>query len=241
MVAGFFNVFLPGGIGGDGVRLLMAAQTLNGPFSRVAASAAVDRILGLEALLIVAVLSCLRRLPTLTASPILNHLAQFVGLAAGGGLVSFLALLYLGDQTLVATLLARLGRLGRLGRFLVGLCESFPLYRRHPVMLCAALGMSLAAHLCMLTAFTLFAAPSGSNLTMWDYGFVLSITQAASCFAVVPGALGIAEALFGYLTALLAHGETPLGSLFLGFRVVIALATAPGALVWVGSPFRQRK
>jgi uncharacterized membrane protein YbhN (UPF0104 family) len=241
LVAGFFNVFLLGGIGGDGVRLLMAARTLDGPFSRVAASAAVDRIFGLEALLMVAALSCLWRLPTLASTAVLSHLAQLVGLAAGGGLLSLLVLLYLGDQPLVATALARLAKFGRLGSFLAQLCENLTLYRRYPATLCKALALSLASHACMVSAFTLFAAPSGSTLTLWDYGFALSVTQAVSCFALIPGALGIAEALFGYLTALLAHGEMTLSSSFFGFRAVIALATAPGALVWLGSPSRRTK
>ncbi|MFT8418020.1 MAG: lysylphosphatidylglycerol synthase transmembrane domain-containing protein [Acetobacter sp.] len=241
LVAGFFNVFLLGGVGGDGVRLWMAARILKGPFSRVAASAAVDRIFGLEALLLVAALSCLGRLPSANDAPFLIHLAQIVSLVAAGGLVGPMVVLALGRRPLAVALLARLEQCGKLGAFVAQLCDSFILYRQYPGKLAYALGLSLVGHACMVVGFTLLAAPVGSALTLWDYGFVLSVTQVASCFALIPGALGVSEGIFGYLTALLAHSPSSLANLFFGFRVVTALATAPGALVWLTSPFRQAK
>lgn len=239
LVAGFFNVFLLGGVGGDGVRLLLASRSLDGAISRIAASAAVDRVIGLEALLIVAAASCLSRLPSSHGSPMLFNLSLVLMLTALAGLVAPLALMRLGSHPLAVRLLKRLTYMGRLGGIVANLSESLILYQRHPRALAAALGVSLVGHICVVVAFALFATPSGSPLTLWDYGFAVSTTQAVSVFAIVPGALGVAEAVFGYLTGLLTHGGMSLTSLFLGFRVVTALATAPGALLWLISPSRR--
>ncbi len=191
----FFNLIVPGLTGGDLVKVVLAVRAHPERRADAFASAVVDRVLGMSGLLLVAsfvVLFAGRNLDPLRA-PVL-----FLTAAAFGGL--FLV---------VHSAPRRLVRLDRwvrrlpLGNELESLDRAARLYASRPGTLLFGVLISAVDHGFNALGIYVLARSMGSLLGFGDTLCTVSISSVVSAVPLSPGGLGVEEAAYAWLFALL--------------------------------------
>ena len=232
--AGFFaNLFLPGGSGGDAVRLAyLAACNPAGERVRVLAPVTLDRLLGLLGLLCVTGLA----LPLWLLGEAKETEFRWLAWLALGGMLALLA-----GLVLSLVLLGPLQRwlepwsapsAGRVKRLLWQVLAAFAVYRERGRLLVLCLGISCCNHVVGLAALVITARAANLGDLGWlDYALVGAFTLVANAVPLTPGGLGVGEGVFARLCLLLAPGGAPAGygSIFLAFRCLSVLLSLPGA------------
>ncbi len=198
----FFNVVIPGNVGGDVIKALYVARDA-APEKRttILLIVFIDRLMGLAGLVTVATIVTVVRGPTLWANPLLRPLAGIVALLGAGVLlgpaVLVLVMRRAGDRierwTSGSTKLANL--LGRL-------VASMRLLSSSPPKLLIALAYSMALHVCALALFTLLARSIGG----FDVGFaematVFPLGVLTMILPISPSGLGVGHVAFERLFA----------------------------------------
>jgi uncharacterized protein (TIRG00374 family) len=232
----FFNGFLPGGVGGDAMRSLMLFRELSS--GRVAATLSLlaDRILGMLGLLALALLVLPIRFDLILESPAFSAIAlAALGLLAGALIVLILALHLSGRKGMRRRLLRILG--ARVGGLAVAALDAAAAYRSFPVSrLAACLGLSLAVHSLSVAAIVVIAGSlSIGVLSSADYLIVAPLSVLVNTLPVTPGGLGVGEAAFGKLAALLEGAPTgaAYATAFLVYRGVVVAASLPGIIAYL--------
>lgn len=197
MTAYFFNTVIPGSIGGDVVKALYVAR--DAPASKrttILLLVFIERLLGVCALLIMAAIIVLIRLPVLLADPLLRPLAITVLILGAsvlvGGTLAILIVQKLGD---------RLDRFtsgpSKIAKLLNQLVASFLLVSKKPKRLLAALGISMTFHVLAMGYFTMLTqiilerdVPYASVATVFALG-LLSLMLPIS-----PSGLGVGHVAF---------------------------------------------
>ncbi len=213
MVGLFFNLFLPGLIGGDAIRLYLLFQKVPGRKTRGTLSVAMDRMLGLASLLLLTALVSIFRFGWLNKAPRVVHL-------------TYLALALLGGATLVAVLLLvvtgwrRKGRpprwlpfrnaIGQVGRAL-------HLYGARPAILAGAFLLTLGAHLAYYgsyyCALRSLPAPAAGAARWFDFFSVMPLVNTITGVPISFGGVGVRETLFQTLLGQLAQVPAALATL----------------------------
>jgi uncharacterized membrane protein YbhN (UPF0104 family) len=119
------------------------------------------------------------------------------------------------------------------------LVEAFLAYRNHPATLLAAVVVSAGVHAGTLTALYLVSTAMGNPATAGQVFFAAPIALVANVLPVPMGGLGVGEACYDRLLALVRTpgGEVVTGgaAVFMSFRALLALAQ-----VALGLPFYLR-
>jgi uncharacterized protein (TIRG00374 family) len=192
-IAEFFYLALPGGAGGEGARLYYVLK--NAPGSRIAALStfAVDRALGLLALLL------------------LGALAFAVWLAEGGGegpvaVMGAATTALLAGVLLIAVLAAAERSRARVVRWLPErlrrpVDQAALLYLRRRGILYHGFWLSLAAHIMLMAAFMVGARILGTDLSWLAVVLAVPLVVIANFLPVSPGGVGVGEAAASVLFA----------------------------------------
>jgi uncharacterized protein (TIRG00374 family) len=204
LTALFFNVVIPGNVGGDVVKALYVARE-EAPEKRTAILLIVfvERLVGLGALVLVASVVGVLRLPLLWANPQLRQLAiavGFLGICTLVGPALFvLAMRRAGDRveawTSGTTPLAKLaGRLAAAARLLSS----------GPKQLLIALSLSMLAHAGSMTLFTVLTrviteqdVPFSSVATVFPLGLLTLMLP------ISPAGLGVGHVAFDRLFSMI--------------------------------------
>ncbi len=224
----FFNLFLPGGGGGDVVRILYAVQGNAGRRTEVATIMVLDRVLGLYAMLLLPVLVAPLFVGILGPVAILR---AFVWAGVVGALVMtgmfVVALSPLRESRPVTWLLGRLP----LGGYATRVLDTVRTFRAHVGVLVAAVAISLTAHALSVTVIALLAEAMSPGSMAWVMFFVIPLGFMANAVPLTPGGLGVGEAAFERLFALagLAGGAEAM----LAWRVISLVPSLLGLVVWV--------
>jgi len=196
MTAFFFNVVIPGNIGGDVVKALYIAR--DAPKEKrttILLVAFVERLLGVSALVILGALITLVR-PALWSDPLLRPLAAVVAAVGGATLLGgALALV------VVRRAGARLDRYtsgpSKISKLLNQLVASMRLLSAGPARLLVALGLSMAFHALGMAFFTVLtralleqAVPYSSVATIFPLGLLTLILP------ISPSGLGVGHVAF---------------------------------------------
>jgi hypothetical protein len=221
MVGLFFNMFLPGLIGGDAIRLYLLFQKVPGRKTRATLSVAMDRVIGLASLFLLAALVVVFRFGWLNQAPRTANL-------------TYLALSLLGGATLGAVLLFGVmgwRRKARLPRWLpfrqaLGLAgKALHLYRARPKFLAAAFLLTLCAHLAYYASYYCalrsLPAPAGGEARWLDFFSIMPLVNTITGVPISFGGVGVRETLFQTLLGQLAHVPVALAALSasLGYAV----------------------
>jgi uncharacterized membrane protein YbhN (UPF0104 family) len=232
----FFNAFLPGGVGGDAMRSLMLFRELSS--GRVAATLSLlaDRIIGLLGLLVLALLVLPVRLDLILERPAFGGIALTAsGLLASALFVLLLALHLSGREGMRRRLARLLG--ARAGGLAIAVLDAAAAYRRFPIArLAACLGLSLAVHALSVAAIVVIAGSlSIGVLGPADYLIVAPLSVFVNALPVTPGGLGVGEAAFGQLAALLEEAPTgaAYATAFLIYRGIAIAAGLPGVVAYL--------
>ncbi len=219
----FFNLVLPGLNGGDFARAVLAVRASAERRADALMSVIVDRLVGLAAMVALAafvVFAGNARFGPLRWAVALTLLALIAGVA-----------LFLNPPLRRALrfeqLLARLPQ----GQRLLKLDRALALHVRAPGEMAIAFVLSLGNHLFVTAQIYAIAHAFGAGLDFLDTLGVVTVSNTLSSLPTTPGGLGISEAAYGSLFALLGSA----GSIGVATSITYRLTNA--ALSLVGGAF----
>jgi len=203
----FFNVVIPGNIGGEIVKSVYAARRA-APARRptVFLIAFVDRLLGIAGLVAVAFAVTLLRGRAVWEDPRLRELASAV---------MALAALTFGVPVLLVAIIRRSGdrlerRLGgttRLARMLGQLVAAARLVSARPSLLVAALSLAIIAHVAAMGLFAaLAAAVTLRDVSLSTLASVYSLGMLTVVLPISPAGIGVGHVAFDRLFAIIGLG-----------------------------------
>ena len=205
MIGLFFNMFLPGLVGGDAVRLYFVFKCAPRQKTRATLSVAMDRILGLLSILFLAALSVALRFHWLNRSGTTLHIVYLVLGLLGTGSV-FVLLLF------VAVHFSLLRKLPKRTPFRPAIMESgkaLRVYGAHLGMMSIAFAITVVAHIAYyLTFYCAAESLHGTRTATLSVTDILSIMPLVNTVTALPisfGGVGVRETLFQELLGNLAH------------------------------------
>ena len=205
MIGLFFNQFLPGGVGGDAMRLYFVFKLAPGRKIGATPSVAMDRVLGLLTLLFLAGMSLSLRFNALTRSSSSLHIVYLALALLGASFVFVVLLFWLAS----AGLLSELPKVTPFRKVIIESGEALRRYRTHLVTMAFAFLITVAAHLAYYTSYYCAGeslhASAGHAASLAD---ILSIMPLVDTIVSVPislGGVGVRETLFQELLGNLSH------------------------------------
>jgi len=205
MIGLFFNQFLPGGVGGDAMRLYFVFKLAPGRKIGATPSIAMDRVLGLLTLLFLAGMSLSLRFNALTSSSSSLHIVYLALALLGASFVFVVLLFWLAS----AGLLSELPKVTPFRKVIIESGEALRRYRTHLVTMAFAFLITVAAHLAYYTSYYCAGeslhASAGHAASLAD---ILSIMPLVDTIVSVPislGGVGVRETLFQELLGNLSH------------------------------------
>ena len=232
MIGLFFNQFLPGGVGGDAMRLYFIFK--QAPFKKIGAtlSVAMDRLLGLFAILFLAGMSFTLRFGWLTRSGTSLHLEYVAFALLGAGIVFVIVFLWL----VASGMLDRLPKAFPFRKLIVQSGSALLRYRAYPAAMAIALLITIAAHLAYYSNFYCAArslrVATAHSPTLGDILTIMPVVNTITSLPVSLGGLGVRETLFQELLGHLA-GVPPAIAAFtasLGYANQISWALVGGII-----------
>jgi uncharacterized protein (TIRG00374 family) len=202
LTAVFFNVVIPGSVGGDVVKALYVARDAAAEKrTTIVLIAFVERLLGLVGLIAIASLVTVFRGPALFRDPLLRPMALTVLILGAGtflGGITFLVLI----QRAGSKLEAWTSGPSKLAKIINQLTVATRLLTSGPKALVIALGISMAMHAAAMAFFTLLTAiitgqdvPYASVATIFPLGILTMVVP------ISPAGLGVAHVAFDRLFA----------------------------------------
>lgn len=222
-----FNLCIPGGTGGDVVKLYYLASDNRGRGIEVATLLLVDRAVALFSLLFLVMVLALVNGQLVATYPLIRWLVAaavvgMIGLLAGGVVACSARLRSSGWYT---CLLARLP----LSRHLARVSDALYAFREHKTALLKAASLSLVGHLALSLMFT----AAGTVLLPEAPGLAIALLALlgllANALPITPGGLGVGEAAFEGLFRSVGYAG--------GVQLIIAWRAAMLGLSLAGSLF----
>jgi uncharacterized membrane protein YbhN (UPF0104 family) len=217
----FFNMLLPGLVGGDAIRLVLLFQKAPRKKLRGTLSVAMDRLLGLASLVVLAATVVVLRFGWLNHAPRTAH-------------ITYLALGLLGGATLGAVLLFGImawrgtrnpPRRLPLYHSIVQVGKALRLYREHPTMIVSAFLVTILSHLAYYISYYCalrsLPSPPGGEPIMIDFLSIMPLVNTITGVPISFGGVGLRETLFQTLLGQLAHVPPALAAISatLGYAV----------------------
>jgi glycosyltransferase 2 family protein len=236
-VGNFFNIALPGAVSGDFVKAFYIAHEYPGARSRAFGSILFDRILGLSALVIVALSALLIGLQHFIGSSMLAGIKVFV-ITAGLCVFTFYTYLFLMKENTdpvlkTLTLLERRpGKIGSVFGAIERVYLGIRVYHSERKIVLKALILSCLIHLLAGFACLCFAYALGENQLPVNGVFVVApLGLLVTAIPVLPGGVGTGHAAFSFLFHLL--GSTSGADIFSYYVLVQLFVGAMGGIVYL--------
>ncbi len=198
----FFNVVVPGNVGGDVLKALYVARDAapekrTGIFLTVFA----DRLLGLGGLAVMAMVVTVARGPKLWNDPLLRPMALLVALLGAatvlGPAVLVLVMKRHGDR-----IEKILGGTSRIAKLLGQLVAALRLMSARPAALAGALGVAMAYHAVVMAYFTvLTGAVTGQDASYSTIATVFPLGLLTIVLPISPAGVGVGHVAFDKLFA----------------------------------------
>jgi len=217
----FFNMFLPGLVGGDAVRLYFVFKCAPRQKTRATLSVVMDRLFGLLSILFLAALSVALRFSWLKRSGATLHIAcSVLGLLFFG--------LVLGVLLFGAVGFGFLRKLPKSTPFRQTIMESgkaLELYGTHFGIMLVALAITIVSHLAYYLSFycaaqSLHGAGAGIA-SMTDILSIMPLVNTVTALPISLGGVGVRETLFQELLGNLAHVPAAIAALTASLGFVI--------------------
>lgn len=229
LVGQFFTAFLPGGAGGDVVKLYYATRENRGRRTEIVTILLFDRAVGMFSLLLLSLLIAPFFLSLIRSSSVLSGLLLATALLTlavfVGGLIAISG--FAVRHPLILRLLAWLPGGSHLRRMM----DTLRSYRHSLGTLTGAVGLGLAGNVAALVSTMLVGLAMLPGGGAWRMSFLIPLGDVANSLPLTPGGLGVGEAAFGALFSLagLPHGA----DILLGWRVVTILVGLLGLLFYL--------
>ncbi len=229
LVGQFFSAFLPGGAGGDVVKLYYATRENRGRRTEIVAIVLFDRAIGMFSLLILSLLIAPFFLSLIRSSPILSGLliatAALAFALLAGGTIAISG--YAAKHPMVLRLLELLPGGSHVRRMM----EALRSYRHSLGTLAAAVGLGLLGNLTTVASTMLIGLAMSPAGMAWRMSFLIPLGDVANSVPLTPGGLGVGEAAFGALFSL--GGLTRGADILLGWRLVTVLVSLLGLFYYL--------
>lgn len=248
MIGIFFNLVVPGAVGGDVIKMAYVSQRAGDKKAEAVLTILVDRIVGLLGLLLVAaasVIACFRFM--MAADQGIRMTTIFVGICSLGGISAMAALEWhdkLERLPGVAGLLAFGGLLlpAKITDTIRRVVAALDLYRQRRRTMVLALGLSVLVH--TLLAICVFCLGRAYHLNTVKPRHYFLATQMANTIAgipISPGGLGVRDvALSPFLRAAGAE-PSQAGDVAASLSIVIAAWSLIGGVIFLFSRYRPRQ
>ncbi len=240
----FFNLLIPGSVSGDLVKMTMLTRKTPGARTEAAFTVAVDRVLGLFALFLLAAPLVVAFLPWLLAlkKGWVSTAAVVVALGSVVGVVLFVMVesrRFIARHRWMVALVDKLRSIApaRVMETADRLVEATELYRRHKAVIAVAILLSLAVH----TVFALdfyFAALAVGKPVLGFLEYMLT-TQVANAFAAVPitpAGLGTRDAVVAAFFSSMGMEDELAGVIPVVLTMAVLFWGVVGAAVLIFSP-----
>lgn len=242
----FFNLAIPGAVGGDLVKMGYAMR--RAPENKTAAvfSIVVDRIMGIMGLFVVAGVAVLLNLQTIIQlgeeNPYLQAGAVLVALGSFAGVIGLLALQYhylLVRHPKLAPLWDLCSR--KLPRAIVftakRIMTALDLYKKSKKVLAQTLGLAILIHCILaLNLFTIGQALHENKLSLGDYFVTTQVANAVAAVPVTPGGLGLRDKGAQELFSALGMAEHKSGAIPVTLTFILLLWALIGGAVFTVAP-----
>lgn len=210
----FYNIFLPGAIGGDFLKAFFIAGEHPARRPVAVATVVIDRLLGLFGLVLLVTLvggwCWLDANPLILENEYLRTIVRSTAITVGVIVMGWLLLGLLPERTKnrFEELLHRL-KPRKLGQTLAELWFAVRTYRERPGTIYSGILLSAVAHVCMVLLIFICVRvfPLTSPATLIETAIIAPIGYIAQAFFPAPGGVGGAEAIFGFLYTLLHRPE----------------------------------
>ncbi len=228
LIGMFFNLFLPGGTGGDLIKMYYAGREARGKKAAAVLSVFMDRVVGLLALILLAGIAGVLTFQELWASPELRPLLLTLAAVVGGSIGFIL--------TACAVEVFHLsGRIPHWIPFRHGILEmatAFSTYAKSGSALIGALLISLPSHLLFFFSFYCAARALTDSLSFLQMLAVLPLILTISALPVSVAGLGVREQLFRVCLGVLYGTPSAVAVLagFSGFLLTVAWGAIGGIL-----------
>src|SRR5262249_12718269 len=231
-IGAFFNFCIPGGTGGDVMKLYYLAAGNRGRRVEIATVLFVDRAVALFCMLGLVVTLALIDGRLAWENPLIGGLVAVAALCAIG--------LLLGGAVACSTRLRAsrwyvyLMDRAPLRRYLERAADALYVFRKNKAALAKAAGLSLIGHLALLCVFSAAGRVFMPNAPAITVGMLALLGLLANALPITPGGLGVGEAAFEGLFRL--AGYTHGAQLILAWRAgMIALCSLGCALYIAGA------
>lgn len=216
LVGQFFSAFLPGGAGGDMVKLYYATRENRGRRTEIVTILLLDRAIGLLSLVMLPLLVAPLFLQFMRSIPALGGLLLAAGVLViallTGAAVAFSG--YAARHPLILRVLNRMPGGSHARRMM----DTLHSYRRHLSTLAGALSLGLAGNFMALSSTMLIGLAMGLGRHAWRMSLLIPLGQVANSVPLTPGGLGVGEAAFNLLFSL--AGLQRGADVLLGWRLV---------------------
>jgi uncharacterized protein (TIRG00374 family) len=225
----FFTVCLPGGAGGDAVRIYYASIGNQGSRAELATVILLDRLVGMFAMFLWPVLAAPFFLQLLENVPLMRSLVTASALAALALLAGMLLTMW--KRFRHHAWIVWLFRHAPFGSLLERITDTLHGYRHHPAALLGAVGISLIAHTLAVGVALLVAVAINPAAFSWQMSMLVPLGFLANALPFTPGGLGVGEAAFDVLFRMTGlEGGPPI---MLGWRLVMFLASLWGIVFYL--------
>jgi uncharacterized protein (TIRG00374 family) len=225
----FFNSCLPGSTGGDAVKIYYAMEGNRGRRTEIATLILFDRVIGMFALL---------NFPLLIAAlfPQLCHSISFLT-----ELLKFSAVI--SGVMLFGMLLILLGNIANskfssqffdwipLGRYPKKIFDTIYSYRNNLSTLLIAVGLSFFNHAMNAGVIFIFLLVNNQSGFTWQMAILIPFGFLASALPITPGGLGVGEAAFNELFAMVSIKDGAV--MLLGWRLLTLLIGLVGLVYYL--------
>ncbi len=230
LIGMFFNLFLPGGTGGDLIKMYYASREAPQQKAAVVLSVIMDRVVGLFALIFLAAVISALSFSVLWAAqelhPLLWTLLLVVlgaaGVVCGGFIVEHFQLA------------GKLPRWLPLRHALLEVAAAFSTYTRRPSALLATFGISLPTQLLFFFSFYCASRALGAEIGLGQLFTVLPVVLTIAALPISVAGLGVREQLFRVCLGVL-YGVPGGVAVLIGFSgfLLLVLWGILGGLIYV--------
>ena len=236
---------LPGGLGGDLVRVGYVAKLLPEKKTGAIVSVLLDRVIGLSSIILLSFVAiAFFFFNTTNFGNFIAGVGFALGALGAAVLIFFFFALYSSSLGILANWLEENFQY-RIVRYFVGVLDAFKNCRNHRSVVFAAVGLSLLIQFMLVFAIWLTAWRLGfEKVSLVQTGVAMPLAQIANILPFTPGGLGVGEAAFDLLLTGLSEAQligAGYGSIFLTYRGVSILVSLPAVGFYILSPKLYQK
>ncbi|MEO5346315.1 MAG: flippase-like domain-containing protein [Magnetococcus sp. YQC-9] len=232
----FCNLVLPGGgMAGDAVRMAHSMRVAPRHKLEALSTLVVDRVVGLYAMLVIALGAIAIHPHLVMRTGTLSLLALVVAASVCGAPLGAWLFYKLADHIGDSPRFARFLSSGRIGRMTARLIDIVRLYRNAWWQLLQAFFLSFVAQILMVSALILIANTLEIGLlSPVDYSFATPWAWIANFLPLTPGGIGVGEAAFDQVCHWIetTPSDAPYGTIYFMFRMLTMLGSFPGLILF---------